>query len=66
MIDAWAGTFPGAGHVKDGHAGMGNPRGHVMGIRSYRQIYDAIGLVKTPSCVDRQGRAAPGAVACQD
>ena len=66
MIHARAGTFPGAGHVQNGHARMGNPRGDIMGVRFCRQVDDAIGLVKVSGGVDRQGCAARGVVASQD
>ena len=37
-----------------------------MGVRFCRQINDAMGLVKAPGGMDRQGRAARGVEARQD
>ena len=66
MINTRAGTFPGSGHIQDDNTHMENPRGDGMGSRFRCQIDDAVGFMKAPGSVDRQGRAALGGIAGQD
>ena len=66
MINTRVGTFSGSGHVQNGNARLGEPRGNRTGIRIRRQINDKMGLVKVPGSVDRQGRTSRGVDVCQD